>query len=46
MLGNEMLCCERCGETSAVTLWRFEGLSYRSERAEARMHEPLANSRR
>ncbi|OAF06195.1 hypothetical protein AYJ54_21230 [Bradyrhizobium centrolobii] len=45
MLGDEKLCCERCGETSAVTLWRFEGLSCQSDRAEMRTHKPLVNSR-
>jgi hypothetical protein len=27
MLGDQELSCEQCGQTSRVTLWRFEGLS-------------------
>ena len=45
MLGDEKLVCEQCGNTSVVTFWRFEGLSCRADRTEARRHEPLANSR-
>ena len=45
MLGDEKLVCEQCGTTSVVTFWRFEGLSCRADRTEARRQEPLANSR-
>ena len=44
MLGDEMLACEHCGETSLVTFWRFEGLSGEPGCSEAGRHESLANS--
>jgi hypothetical protein len=46
MLGDEKLPCEQCGRTSVVTFWRFEGLSCRPDRAEAKGRRPLANSSR
>ena len=34
-LGDESLVCERCGETSVVTFWRFEGLAGHDDRTAA-----------
>lgn len=45
MLGDEKLTCEECGETSVVTFWRFEGLSWRSECTGATRRAPLSGSR-
>jgi hypothetical protein len=46
--GEDMLVCEQCGEASAVTFWRFEGLSQQPGGCggEAFTGPPLANSRR
>jgi hypothetical protein len=38
-LGDEKLVCEQCGQTSLVTLWRFEGLSCHGDRDGAGRHE-------
>lgn len=45
MLGDDKLGCDQCGETSVVTFWRFEGLSYRADCSKAGQHKSLANSR-
>jgi len=45
MLGDETLLCDHCGVTSVVTFWRFEGLSCRADRPEARRAEALPDPR-
>jgi hypothetical protein len=43
MLGEQKLTCERCGEASLVTLWRFEGLSLRPTNSAHDAHWSAAN---